>query len=63
VTAVNWTRRFDGREFVKSSASGAGNDCVYLPASGILDAVADSKTGRVLPGDAAGLVAFARTTA
>lgn len=43
-----FTREFDGKTFRKSSRSGAGNDCVYLPAAGILNQVADSKSGAVL---------------
>jgi hypothetical protein len=54
------TREFDGRPCRKASASGAGNDCVFLPADGRLDMVADSKTGQTLAVPAAQLVALAR---
>lgn len=49
-------REFDGRPF-KARTNGGGV-CVYLPTE--LDAVADSKTGRVLAVPAGGLVAFAK---
>lgn len=54
------TRTVDGRTLRKASASGAGNDCVYLPASGPLNLVHDSKSGLSLPLPASQLVAFAR---
>lgn len=56
---MNLNRTFEGRTFRKSTYSGAGNDCVFVPSA--LDAVADSKNGVVLRGDARALVAFART--
>lgn len=56
----NLHRAFNGRPFRKSRKSGVGNDCLYLPDDGILDAVADSKTGQTLAVPAAQLVALAR---
>lgn len=53
-------REFDGRPCRKASASGGGNDCVYLPEDGTLDIVADSKTGRTLAAPADQLLALAR---
>jgi hypothetical protein len=53
-------REFEGRPCRKASASGSGNDCVYLPTDGRLDMVADSKTGATLAVPAAQLVALAR---
>jgi hypothetical protein len=55
-SVTEW-RVFAGRRF-KARTNGAGA-CVYLPEGG-LDAVADSKTGRVLSVPAAGLVAYAK---
>lgn len=60
---TNLLREFEGRTFRKASASGAGNDCVYLPKSGPLDAVADSKSGIFLAVPAAQLVSLAKLTA
>jgi hypothetical protein len=56
-SVTEW-RVFAGRRF-KARTNGAGA-CVYLPEGG-LDAVADSKSGRVLAVPAGGLVAFARS--
>jgi hypothetical protein len=54
------TRTVQGRSFRKASASGAQNDCVFLPASGPLNAVHDSKSGTTMALPAGQLVAFAR---
>lgn len=54
-------RVFHGRPFRKASFSGSsGGNCVYLPATGRLDAVVDSKTGQVLDVNATDLVALAK---
>lgn len=57
---MNLTREFGGRVFRKSTRSGAGNDCVFLPKTDPLDAVADSKSGVVLALPARQLVALAQ---
>jgi hypothetical protein len=54
------TRTVQGRPFRKSTFSGAQNDCVFLPSSGPLNAVHDSKSGLTLGLPASALVAFAR---
>ena len=54
------TREFRNRSYRKSTFSGAGNDCVYVPSDGRLDAVADSKSGDVLRVDARALLALVR---
>jgi hypothetical protein len=56
----NLIREFEGREYVKASASGAGNDCLFLPWRGPRDRVADSKSGMVLAVPAGQLLALAR---
>lgn len=50
---------FNGRNFHKASRCNDGW-CLYLPAEGPLDAVADSKTSQVLAIPAGQLVAFAK---
>jgi len=56
------TGTFDDREFGKSSFCDGADGCVHLPTDGILNAVADSKTGTVLSASAVGLVAFAKAS-
>lgn len=54
------TRTVQNRTFRKSTYSGAQNDCVFLPATGPLDSVHDSKSGVTLRLPARQLVALAQ---
>jgi uncharacterized protein DUF397 len=57
---MDLTLAIQGRSFRKSSFSGAQGNCVFLPETGPLNAVHDSKSGVTLSLPARQLVEFAR---
>lgn len=57
---MNLIKTFEGEQFRKSTFSGAGNDCLYLPENGNPHRVADSKSGHVLRASRSQLLDLAR---